>query len=57
MSDEKIIELIYENTEILHQDYEINEIKTYIKDNIVYTIIEYYKNNNLYRKVFENKLY
>ena len=61
MSESEICDLIYDEIEIVHNDYEIAETRVFIEmdanfNHIINTIVKYYKDNKLYRKIFRNKL-
>ena len=54
---DKFINDLYDSIEVVHKDYEIYKMNCFIQNNIVYTYVEYWKNNKKYKKVFENKLF
>lgn len=41
---------------IHHEDYEIINLNCYIENKIIYTIIEYYRDDVPCRKVFKNRI-
>ena len=53
--------MIYSTVEILHNDHDVLNAQVFIvveKDGThsVYTDVKYWKNNDVYQKIFKNKL-